>query len=190
MLPQVLKEMQQAIVDPAPGPIPLSQQYLKAFQGDDDDISQDAEAPKAPKARKARKARKGPKKVQRPSNKKRKAGKWSPAPKQTKSFSSEGVKAQPATCTGEAVESSKDAAEIVKPAGVAYCPHHFAEKFRIFCQARLAEKVSYRDAAKMWRESSERASYLAQVPLRELKRRRFVKKEVQHNPFAAALAGA
>ena len=56
-----------------------------------------------------------------------------------------------------------------------YEPKIFLQKKREFIQAqRTAKCIGYREAEQLWMQSDERASYLQTLPLKELKRRRFM----------------
>ena len=174
-----MKDLQKAAVNPSPGPIPLSQQYKKSFADvNDDDDDDDAAAVKG-----NTKTKKKKNKVKKPT--KPKKSKATPAKAKPFSF-----KPSPAKSTVAVASSCDDTAKHVQQEGDAYCPHRFAEQSKIFLQAKIAEGCSYRDAQKLWVKSAERASYLARVPLPELKRRKFVPKGVQENPFKAAIGGA
>ena len=75
-----------------------------------------------------------------------------------------------------------------------YKPHFYSEKYRIFVQAAKNNGATCAEAKAQWISSQERANLLADMPLPELKRRRFVCKECQSNPFVhvnakAALGG-
>ena len=62
----------------------------------------------------------------------------------------------------------------------AYCASR--DKFILGVTSRL--KLNYRAANELWKTSQVRRSLLKDVPLPELKRRRFVDKSCQVNPFA------
>jgi hypothetical protein len=55
-----------------------------------------------------------------------------------------------------------------------YQPKMFSEKRKQFIAAERAAGLSYKDANKKWMSSNERASLLMNVPMSELKKRRFV----------------
>ena len=166
-------------MDPAPGPIALSEQYKKAF---DDQASEEEDEADVATASKAKSKNKKVKKPVKPRKSKGTRPKAKP-----KRFS---FRPSPNKATAAIASSCGDTAKHVQQEDQAYCPHHFSEKSKIFVQTRISEGFSYRDAQKLWRESHERAQLLATVPLKELKRRKFVAKGVQENPFKAALAGA
>ncbi|CAE6956403.1 unnamed protein product [Symbiodinium sp. CCMP2592] len=73
-----------------------------------------------------------------------------------------------------------------------YLPKDFCKKGKEFRDRAKADGHSPKEALRMWMESEERASILADVPLNELKRRKFVPKGCDQNPFArnARLRGA
>ena len=53
--------------------------------------------------------------------------------------------------------------------------------------SNMGKKVTRSDASKAWMTSTKRAQLLAQMPLPELKRRRFVPKDCEENPFPAMI---
>ena len=72
-----------------------------------------------------------------------------------------------------------------------YLPHDFSKRAKQFRENAKAQGHAPRKAREMWITSEERASILKDVPLQELKRRKFVPKECTENPFVrtAALGG-
>ena len=61
-----------------------------------------------------------------------------------------------------------------------YSPHLYAQKRMIFIQA---SGLGLKEGSAAWNASSERAALLSTVPLGELKRRKFVPRGCQENPF-------
>ena len=61
-----------------------------------------------------------------------------------------------------------------------YSPHLYAEQRKIFIGA---SGKTYKEACEAWKTSAERSKLLSQVSLGELKRRKFVPKGCQENPF-------
>ena len=77
----------------------------------------------------------------------------------------------------EGVEAQKKrtAAAVLSEGGEeTYQPKMFSEKRKQFIAAERAAGLSYKDANKKWMSSNERVSLLMNVPMSELKKRRFV----------------
>lgn len=62
----------------------------------------------------------------------------------------------------------------VEPAHVDYKPKEFAEARLNFIKIQRAQGLSFAEASKSWSTSEERADLLADLPVSELKRRRFI----------------
>ena len=71
-----------------------------------------------------------------------------------------------------------------------YIPQNFLERSKLFREEKKEQGYSASEARALWKNSRERAELLSMVPLQELKRRRFVDKTCQVNPFRAALGGS
>ena len=71
-----------------------------------------------------------------------------------------------------------------------YLPKDFSKRGKLFRDQAKAQGHSPKVALRMWLESSERASILADLPLNELKRRKFVPKGCCQNPFASGNGNA
>lgn len=57
----------------------------------------------------------------------------------------------------------------------------------LFIKTQKSKGFSYKDAANLWDGSTEKAQILSLVPLPELKKRRFVERGVQSNPWLEKL---
>ena len=147
-------------------PIPLSSQYLRAFEPEE--CEEDGEADDEPVPRAATFRRKG-KALKKPGKKAKRKTKVTP-----KAVS--GVKR--VATQGQAEDST------------AYSPHLYSERAKIFILAKRSDGATNKEAREMWLGSSERAKMLADLSLGELKRRRFVPKGASVNPFVAILGGA
>jgi hypothetical protein len=90
-----------------------------------------------------------------------------------------------AGCKGEKARQEMEGAQ----AEGLYMPHLFSEKRKVYIQSMRLSGASYTEACESWVNSKERAALLAPLDLPELKRRRFVEKSCQHNPFRAVLGG-
>lgn len=80
-----------------------------------------------------------------------------------------------ATATVPLVAPVVNAESAVKPAhAVDYKPKEFAEARLNFIKIQRAQGLSFAEASKSWSTSEERADLLADLPVSELKRRRFI----------------
>ena len=153
---------------PAPDPVSVSAQYVKAMADAVED-AEDEEKPPAP----------------------------APARTARRSLAALLSQKAPETSAESATEGpgpSKRKAPSDKHVDVgdsehAYKPQHFQQKRQIFVASAMADGMSYNEARSAWTGSVERARLLASVPLGELKRRRFVPKGATCNPFLAVAAG-
>ena len=57
----------------------------------------------------------------------------------------------------------------------------------LFITSQRSKGFSYKDAVKIWDDSTEKAQILSLVPLPELKKRRFLERGVQSNPWLEKL---
>ena len=158
-------------------PIPISAQYARAF--DDDDQPHNGSTSKVP-VKRARLFGKGCEKNDKGLGVK-KIGRV-----RAKAMAKAKVAAKVSEKSGASKESS---------AGFGlYQPHLYSEKYQVFVQAAMKDGARFKDAKAQWLSSQDRANLLADMPLPELKRRKFVCKECQSNPFIrvnpqAALGG-
>ena len=90
--------------------------------------------------------------------------------------------------TGAGRKASKAALSPGSPGP--YSPHYYAEQRKIFLLSARSEGMNFKAANEAWLASAARARLLSQMSLGELKRRRFVAKGCNHNPFAHAACGA
>lgn len=76
---------------------------------------------------------------------------------------------------GVAVQEKRTAAAVLlEGAEETYQPKMFSEKRKQFIAAERAAGLSFKDANNKWMSSNERANLLANMPMAELKKRRFV----------------
>ncbi|CAE7797998.1 unnamed protein product [Symbiodinium sp. CCMP2592] len=173
---QVLDRLPSAL---APAPVPLiTQQYAKAIKPLADEADDDDEDDEEAVASEASELNDGEDESNTPPTKsagyrfkvefaikkgsKRKA-KSNPKTKRTKP---EKAKADPEDhCYGD------------------YLPKDFCDRGKAFRNQAKSEGHRPKVALRMWMESAERASILADLPLNELKKRRFVPKGCTENPF-------
>ena len=71
-----------------------------------------------------------------------------------------------------------------------YTPHLYAEKRKAFLQEAQQKGLGAGEARAAWNESREKALLLCDVPIPELKRRKFVAKGCTENPFRIMIRGA
>ena len=152
---------------PAPDPIPVSDQYVAAFGDDDEGDLDPHDAGHVGKTVLGLLKGRGVIQAEVASN-----------PKGRFTF-------KRASDTSKCPENSRDAGEIAGQ----YTPHLYAEKRKIFLGSAKLKGLSYKDANASWNSSKERALLLCDVPLPELKRRRFVSKSCTQNPFQVAAGG-
>ncbi|CAE7513334.1 unnamed protein product, partial [Symbiodinium sp. KB8] len=182
---QVLDRL-PSIVEPAPIPL-ISEQYVKALRGakakvadandDGDDAADDAEASDAAEHSSSDRDHEDEKK-----------------PK-TSSPKSAGFRFNPVFLKKAAASKkpkAKAKSKNCKPSAVPldcgdYRPHEFNKQAKLFRANAKAAGHSPATARKMWIDSKERARLLSDVPLQELKRRKFVPKECTENPFPRAV---
>ena len=69
-----------------------------------------------------------------------------------------------------------------------YKPGLFEEERQIFLLQAKADGLSHKEALGAWKDSPQRAKFLCNLSLPELKRRRFVPKGCAANPFVAVAA--
>lgn len=81
-----------------------------------------------------------------------------------------------------AKESEKANSEVSVEQG--YQAHHYSDARKAFINKLKDDGVSASDAAEQWNASSLKRDMLSTLTLQELKRRRFVSKECQDNPWA------
>ena len=169
-----------------PSPIPISAQYARAFD-DDDPACDNGVTCKEPIKRAQLFGKKGSK------NTKKGRGL-----KKVRQLKGKG-KAKAKVVANIEVQASKTS-EVPKPSSDAgsgmglYQPHLYSERYRVFVQAAMQNGATCNDAKGQRLSSQDRANLLADMPLPELKRRRFVCKECKANPFVrvnpkAALGG-
>ena len=73
------------------------------------------------------------------------------------------------------VQKKRTAAAVLSKGGEeTYQPHMFAEKRKKFIAAEREAGLTYKDASQKWMSSNERATLLMNVPMSELKKRKFV----------------
>ena len=174
-----------------PVPFPANAQYKKNMSPDGDD--DEAEGQKKPRGRKSAKKSKVGKKsrasikgkkakakaTQRRNKNQRRMRVLREAPKRPHSAANPRVPSLPASLPAAAAASaSGNQPQDYKPGEFCMARDRFLERVR-----RLL-KVDYKTACAMWNESSERRSYLRNMSVSELKRRRFVAKGTTINPFA------
>lgn len=63
-------------------------------------------------------------------------------------------------------------------------PWNYAGIRREFIIKQTSQGIKYKEAAAKWQTSDEKRLYLKDVPLKELKRRKFVGKDVATHPWA------
>ena len=167
-----------------PEPVALNAQYIGAFhaeEDDDGDAKEDApEASHADPPRTTTFRRKNRKLPSKKRNKgKKRVGKKKQAP--GKNSRAPGKNARPSNSNPEASAGS----------GSAYSPKIFSERYAAFLKAACQDGMRQKEAQAKWVASAERAALLSDMPLPELKRRRFVSKSCTVNPFSkASLGGA
>ena len=162
-----------------PEPIALNAQYIGAFNAEEDD---EEDAPGAshadPPCRATTFRRKNSKLLNKKWNKgNKRVGKKKQAP--GKNARAPGKNARPSNSNPAASAGS----------GSAYCPKLFKERYAAFLKAARQDGASGKEAQAKWVASAERAALLADLPLPELKRRRFVAKSCTANPFSKANLG-
>ena len=168
-------------MDATPGPIPLTEQYIKAWKLEDaGDESEDPDA--SPTNKNPKKKKKKPGKA-KPKAQPKTAGKCKAKAAKSKPRSSE----DPALVGAAQQESTTNVVDKILREGEAYSPHLYQERCEIFLKARVSEGLS--EAREKWATSMDKARMLCGHSVGELKRRRFVAKGVTQNPFAAALGG-
>ena len=196
---QVLDRL-PALVKPAPIPL-ISDQYAKtikknaAIANDHDNVNDaddDAEASDAAESAAASsdhedegKPQVCPVKSYRFQVTRVKAATWKKPTAKPKSKNRK--PAEPKPPKGPEAEAEADTAQAFGD----YVPKDFHKRSLIFREAAKAAGHAPRAARQLWMDSDERAALLAEVPLQELKRRKFVPKECTENPFirAGALGG-
>ena len=168
-----------------PSPIPISAQYARAFVGDDDPACDNGDTCKEPIKRAQLFGKKGSKNT--------KKGRGLKKVRQLKGKGKGKAKAKVVANIQEASKTSEVPSDAGSGMGL-YQPHLYSERYHIFVQAAMQNGATCNDAKGQWLSSQDRANLLADMPLPELKRRRFVCKECKANPFVrvnpkAALGG-
>ncbi|CAE7341313.1 unnamed protein product, partial [Symbiodinium sp. CCMP2456] len=168
----------------APGPIPISEQYAKAFKSvhgdsadneDDDDPDGLAVQPSAQPRTTGFRFNLTKKKVlckvlKLPSRTMESESKPDESKKVSKMRQPKGAEKNPHHIYGD------------------YVPQNFLERSKLFREEAKAQGHSASEARAMWKNSRERAELLSMMPLPELKRRRFVAKGCQVHPFQMVVA--
>ena len=176
-IPQVLTAVAETMPQPCKG-FALHNQYVKALQpqdadADDDDAGLDEDA-RQPVKRKSQAARKT-------------KGKKNGLRKLRKLKSKAAIHKAEVPQVEKAELPQAESAEIRDDSTVEYQPHLFNEKRNVFLES-LKGTCSYKEACQRWARSFERAQMLASLPVQELKRRKFITKDVCENPFARVVA--
>eukprot|EP00435_Cladocopium_sp_Y103_P030346 s1178_g7.t1 len=152
----VLQLMKESMSKPAPAPFAQSAQYKKNLTTDPDEDEDEMDGPAQAQA-----------KPKRQTKKKKKPKKKGPAQ----------------------VSHVKTAEQLPIPEPAAaeeYSPHRYAVLRKDFIDKLRNDGVAYKAAVDDWNNSKLKRQLLCNVPLQDLKRRRFVPKECQQNPWADA----
>lgn len=147
-----------------PAPFSQNRQYKKrqAADGDDDDDDHKDGTPPAESAAKAKKSVGSKSKLKKKNTKK--------APAQLSKV--------------KRVDTDTGGGEHLGSEGQSYKPHDYSLARKTFINNLKAEGVSPQDAAEQWNASAQKRSMLSTLSVQELKRRRFVAKTCQENPWA------
>ena len=155
----------------APAAFALSEQYVKRGCQEEDDGDSEAEGEASGEAKKPRK---GPKPGKKPKAKAKSRIKVKLNALKRAAAKNRG-QAQVQALRGAQDCEASDSKSLQK-----YSPHLYAEQRKIFIGA---SGKTYKEACEAWKTSAERSKLLSQVSLGELKRRKFVPKGCQENPF-------
>ena len=141
-------------MDATPGPIPLTEQYIKAWKLEDaGDESEDPDA--SPTNKNPKKKKKKPGKA-KPKAQPKTAGKCKAKAAKSKPRSSE----DPALVGAAQQESTTNVVDKIPREGEAYSPHLYQERCEIFLKARVSEGLSRAEAREKWATSMDKARML------------------------------
>ena len=107
-----------------------------------------------------------------------------PAKKSKKSKKKKCTKPPAQVKNAAQVEVHEPSASVSAESAVTYAPHEYSSLRQQFLSEKTLAGMSAKDAREEWNKSDVKRRLLSGVPLPELKRRRFVPKDCQVNPWA------